>query len=201
MKDGVEIEISEGELRLRGLAGVGRVGIGEDLAGVGEYVVEEIILKVLTSEGVAVRVLEGDDLFLLLLLVRGGGCSGHRWAGGGDAVVVVVNCQTCPNREESDRQPQDHHHHSGNHAFEYNIRFLRIHRPFARAGLLSPWPPCRPPYFSIYSFLQSSPGLTMFSSSTNQTQTRSDSPATGPPPPTPPPSVAPTPSPPSLLPA
>ena len=106
MKDGVEIEISKGELRLRVLAGVGRVGVGEDLVRVSEYVVEKIILEVLSGEGVAVGVLEGDDLFLLLLLVRGGSYSGHRWAGGGDTVVVVVSCQTCPNREESDRQPQ-----------------------------------------------------------------------------------------------
>jgi len=106
MKDGVEIEISKGELRLRVLAGVGRVGVGEDLVRVSEYVVEKIILEVLSGEGMAVGVLEGDDLFLLLLLVRGGSCSGHRWAGGGDTVVVVVSCQTCPNREESDRQPQ-----------------------------------------------------------------------------------------------
>ena len=106
MKDGIEIEISEGELRLRVLAGIGRVGVGEDLMRVSEYVVKKIILEVLSGEGMAVRVLEGDDLFLLLLLVRGGSCSGHRWAGGGDTVVVVVSCQTCPNREESDRQPQ-----------------------------------------------------------------------------------------------
>ena len=82
MKDGVEIEISEGELRLRGLAGVCWIGVGEDLTGVGEYVVKKIILEVLAGERVAVGVLEGDDLFLLLLLVRSGGCSGHRWAGG-----------------------------------------------------------------------------------------------------------------------
>jgi hypothetical protein len=83
VEDGAEIEISEGELRRRGLAGDGRVGVGEDLVGVREYVVEEIILEVLAGEGVAVGILEGDDLFLLLLLVRGGGCSGHRWVGGG----------------------------------------------------------------------------------------------------------------------
>ena len=82
MKDGVEIEISEGELRLRGLAGVCWIGVGEDRAGVSEYVVKKIILEVLAGERMAVGVLEGDDLFLLLLLVRSGGCSGHRWAGG-----------------------------------------------------------------------------------------------------------------------
>lgn len=69
---------------------------------------EKIILKVLSGERMTVEVLEGDDLFLLLLLVRGG-CSGHRCTCGGDAAVVVVNCQTCPNREESDRQPQTDH--------------------------------------------------------------------------------------------
>ena len=106
VKDGVEIEISEGELRLRGLAGICWVGVGEDPVWVCEYAVKKIILEVVSGERMTVRVLEGDDLFLLLLLVRSGGCSGHRWAGGGDAVVVVVNCQTCPNREESDRQPQ-----------------------------------------------------------------------------------------------
>ena len=106
MKDSVEIEISEGELRLRVLAGVCRVGVGEDLVRVSEYVVKKIILEVLSGERMAVGVLESDDLFLLLLLVRGGSCSRHRWAGGGDTVVVVVSCQTCPNREESDRQPQ-----------------------------------------------------------------------------------------------
>lgn len=85
MKDGVEIEISEGELRLRNLAGVGWVRVGEDPVRVSEYVVEKIILEVLSSERVTVGVLEGDNLFLLLLLVRGGSCSWHRWADGGDS--------------------------------------------------------------------------------------------------------------------
>ena len=78
MEDGVEIEISEGQLRLRGLAGIGWVGVCEGLAGVCEYVVKKIILEVLPGERMAVGILESDDLFLLLLLVRGGGCSGHR---------------------------------------------------------------------------------------------------------------------------
>ena len=81
------------------------MGVGEDLERVCEYVVEKIILEVLSGERVTVRVFEGDDLLLLRLLVSSGGCSGHRWSSGGDAVVVVVNSQTCPNREESDRQP------------------------------------------------------------------------------------------------
>ena len=107
MKDGVQIEISEGELRLRGLAGVGGVGVGEDSVRVSEYVVKKIILEVLPGERMTVGVFESDDLLLLLLLVRSGSCSWHRGADGGDTVVVVVNCQTCPNREESDRQPQE----------------------------------------------------------------------------------------------
>ena len=122
VKDGVEIEISEGELRLGGLAGVCWIGVGEDRAGVCEYVVKEIILEVLAGERVAVRILEGDDLLLLLLLVRSGGCSGHRWAGGGtrwSSWSIVRHVRIEKRVIDSHRD----HHHSGNHAFEYNIRF------------------------------------------------------------------------------
>lgn len=127
MKDGVEIEISEGELRLGGLAGVCWIGVGEDLAGVREYVVKEIILEVLAGEGMAVRVLESDDLLLLLLLVRSGGCSGHRWAGGGtrSSWSIVRHVRIEKGVIDSHRD----HHHSGNHAFEYNVPFLKVHSP------------------------------------------------------------------------
>lgn len=54
------------------------MGVGEDLVRVGEYMVKEIILEVLSGERMAVGVFESDDLLLLLLLVGGGGRSGHR---------------------------------------------------------------------------------------------------------------------------
>ena len=96
MKDGVEIEISEGELLLGGLAGVCWIGVCEDLLGVCEYVVKKIILEVPAGERVAVAVPEGDDLFLLF--VRSGNYTAAHWAGGGARIQnpdSVGDCWCC----------------------------------------------------------------------------------------------------------
>ena len=114
--------------------------------------VEKIILEVLSGERVAVRVFESNNLFLFLLLVRSGCCSRHRRGGGGDTVVVVVNCQTCPNREGSDRRPLRSFHHSGNHEFVLDRSFL-----FLKSNPLSFF--LRP---SCFRFLVAPPHTTLF---------------------------------------
>ena len=113
----------------------------------------------------------------------------------GDTVVVVVNCQTCPNREGSDRQPQQIIIILVTTSSNKSFFFLESDSPplsFPRAGLLFPWPRCRSPLFSIYSssWLWLAPNGSL--PSTNQTSTRSPSPMAGQPSPTHPPSVAPS---------
>lgn len=79
MKEGVDVEVAEGDLGSGGGIVDGWVGIGKDSVGVSKEAGEEVVLEVCTREGLAVLMLDGERL-----PVRGlEACGRHRTAGGG----------------------------------------------------------------------------------------------------------------------
>ena len=62
MKEGVDVEVAEGDLGSGGGIVDGWVGIGKDSVGVSEEAGEEVVLEVCTREGLAVLMLDGERL-------------------------------------------------------------------------------------------------------------------------------------------